>query len=544
MKKNIFSNKKFRYGSVSVALVVVIVAAVILVNAIFSSLAYKNLWFIDMTADRMWTLSDAAGELIDTVDPNAIVTVTFCTERDTLETSEMYSIPHQTVLDIQARLGKNENGEQRINVRYVDIYTNPSAVAGAESTTAKTITTSTIILESGGEYRVYDVEDMYVSDDSGNVNGYRGEQVFVAGILAITKTEQPVAYFTSNHGEMDEKDAARMTSVNNLKQVMREAGCKVEDLDLARDPEADTKLAEARFVVVVDPQSDFLAGNDALVGENYDEIRRLEKFLSDQKSLMVFFDNATPYLPNFETFLQSWGIAIARDAEYNNSALLVYDQAQSLDLAGLTNIGDYVTEGGLGASLTKKLWNTANPKSVVFPYAAVMYTAPTFNAQYNENGFWEASYFANGRQRNVVDVFTSSNTAYAKIGDTNALTNKQLEESYGLNVNADVPFSYMKLAYETQQNDVYSYVLACSSVDFALATTNSGYGNHTVLSYATSQLGRDAVAVSIDTKYFSDTEISNITATEANVYTVVLTVVPTIAILAAGVVVIIRRRFS
>ena len=102
----------------------------------------------------------------------------------------------------------------------------------------------------------------------------------------------------------------------------------------------------------------------------------------------------------------------------------------------------------------------------------------------------------------------------------------------------------MKLAYEMQQNDVYSYVLACSSTDFGYATQNSGYGNHTLLSYATSMLGRDAVAVSLDTKYFNDTEISNVTAAEANIYTIVLTLVPTVVILAAGTVVIIRRKFS
>ena len=61
---NILHNKKFKHGSVSVALVIVIIAAVILVNAIFTALARKNLWYIDMTPDSMYTLSDTAKDLL------------------------------------------------------------------------------------------------------------------------------------------------------------------------------------------------------------------------------------------------------------------------------------------------------------------------------------------------------------------------------------------------------------------------------------------------------------------------------------------------
>lgn len=521
--KNIFHSKKFRYGSVSVALVAVIIAAVILVNAIFTALARKFMWVVDMTPNRMYTLSDSAVDLLDTMSKENEVTITFCSEADVLDSNEPQRYPHRTALEMAKKFGN-------IKVKYVDIYTNPSAVAGIrDDQTTHDINSETIILESGGEYRVYPLETMYVRDDSGSIIGYRGEQVFVSGILSVTKTEQPVACFISNHGELENPN------VPYMKDVMQSAGCKIVDFDLSsKEPIPEG----CRIMVVVDPQNDFSGKDDQYTT---DEIKKLEQFLSDQKSLMVFFDNATPYLPNFETFLASWGIGIARDPATDNSALLIRDYAKALDDKGLTVIGDYVTEGGLGASMTKSLWNTSNPKSVLFPYASVMYN--TFPAKYNENGFWQADSYQNGRTRVAVDVFTSSNSATAEVGGTTPQSDKQLTD-LGLNVNADKPFSYMKLAYETQQNDVYSYVLACSSTDFGLATQNSGYGNHTALAYATSMLGRDNVAVSIDTKYFNDTEISNVTSAEANIYTVVLTLVPTIVILAAGTVVIIRRKFS
>ena len=83
---NILHNKKFKHGSVSLALVIVIIAAVILVNAIFTALARKNLWYIDMTPDSMYTLSDGAKELLAAefnTDNDDLVT--FCQEKDVLE---------------------------------------------------------------------------------------------------------------------------------------------------------------------------------------------------------------------------------------------------------------------------------------------------------------------------------------------------------------------------------------------------------------------------------------------------------------------------
>ena len=61
---NILHSKKFKHGSISLALTVTIIAAVILVNAIFTALAEKNLWYIDMTSEDIYSLTDAAKDLI------------------------------------------------------------------------------------------------------------------------------------------------------------------------------------------------------------------------------------------------------------------------------------------------------------------------------------------------------------------------------------------------------------------------------------------------------------------------------------------------
>ncbi len=523
---NILHTKKFRYGSVSVALTVVIIAAVILVNAIFTALSNKFLWYIDMTPDELYTLSDEAKDLLSDMDSSREVTVTFCTEKDEMEADGTMRFPLYTMLDIAEEF-------ENVKIKYVDIYANPSAVTEAQLHTGTTINSQSIIVHSGTEYRVYTLESLFTFDSTGsNVIGYNGEQRLVSALLSVTRDEKPVVCFTVNHGEEDNPN------FTYISQVLWDAGYEPRAIDLTKEEIPE----DCRIVVVIDPQNDFSAKDDPYVSESSDELRKLELFLDAQNSMMVFFDNATPYQENFETFLASWGIGIARQDE---SALLVRDTQHSFDVQGLTLVGEYV-EGHIGASLTAKLREVSNPKSVLFPYSAVMYH--TFEPVYNdERGYWQANNNAvNSVSRVTYDVFTSSTTARAEAaGDK--LSYDELTD-LGLNVNADVPFSYMKLTCETQMNDqgdeVYSYLLACASTDFAAATQNSGYGNHTVLTYAASMLGREAISVSIDCKYFSDTEISNITATEANQYTVVLAVVPAAVIFIAGIYIMVRRKYA
>ena len=95
------------------------------------------------------------------------------------------------------------------------------------------------------------------------------------------------------------------------------------------------------------------------------------------------------------------------------------------------------------------------------------------------------------------------------------------------------------------EKSTYSYLLACASTDFVKSgALSTSYGNHELLTYACSVMGRDIVSVSIPCKYFASTTITNITAAEANQYTVVLTVVPAAIIFVAGVVIMIRRKYA
>lgn len=66
MKTNLIHSRKFKHGSLSVALTIVILAAVIIINVIASALAANYSWmYIDMTSEKLYTLSDECIDLLD-----------------------------------------------------------------------------------------------------------------------------------------------------------------------------------------------------------------------------------------------------------------------------------------------------------------------------------------------------------------------------------------------------------------------------------------------------------------------------------------------
>lgn len=571
---NLFQSKKFRYGSVSLALTIIIIAAVILFNAIFTALSNKFLWYIDMTPEEIYTLSDDARALLDqhyrqiytactggttavenvtyyTADTDAStgeitgytevasvtpgvtdvsdyytmrkgpdVTVIFCSEKDVLEanTSQRYVL--YTVLEL-------EKAYESIHVKYVDVFTNPSEVSRYKETSGQNITSQSVIVTSGTESRVYTLSALFTySSDGTEVLGYNGEQRLVSAILAVTRAESPVVCVTNNHEETES-----LTADSSILTLLYETGYKVEEIDLTREEIP----ADCRLLLVFDPQSDFQVKSGL---SDISELEKIDAYLDNNNAMMVFVNYNTPVLPNFEAFLEEWGIKIARSGE---TPYLIKDTETALNTSGYAVKGQYTT-AGLGASITAQLRRAEYPKSVIFPMTTALVNPDSYEELYDENsGAWTATYFKNGILRDSYDVFLSSSSAEALVGGTTIMGASDLS--------GENAFSYMKVTCETKSPEVgdttYAYVLACASTEFASASAlDSGYGNHTVVAYACNVLGRAVISVSLSCKYFTDTEINDITAKAANQYTVVLTVVPAGIIFVAGIYVMIRRKYA
>ena len=148
-------NKKVRYGTVSVVLTALIVAAVVLINAIFYALAVRYLWYADMTSSMSFTVSEECYDYIDTYikpqmekNPDEKITFLFCDEKehfDEMTTSDVQYYVLKTAKDLAMRY-------DFITIDYLNIWEKPS-VARKYGITAST----NLAVIRGDRYATYTV---------------------------------------------------------------------------------------------------------------------------------------------------------------------------------------------------------------------------------------------------------------------------------------------------------------------------------------------------------------------------------------------------
>jgi hypothetical protein len=287
------------------------------------------------------------------------------------------------------------------------------------------------------------------------------------------------------------------------------------------------------------------------------EIAKLDAYLDNENSMMVFFNADTPLLPTFEEYMEKWGISICREADLSGDEqnFLLKDTTSSLTADGLTIVGDYATTGS-GASITSDMRSKTYPPKVVFRNSAAIKYSPLYKTTYvqedTENGIEASSYAAyasGGTYRQAFDVFVAGEDAVAYVGDK-AISRPSNSDPYMLMTIASetVTSAGDRNGYTTISHD--SYVVACASTEFLcdeLLTSNS-YGNADMLAGTLRALGKDAMAALIQQylKPFVETEVADglITDTNKTSYTTILALLPAVILFGAGIYVMTRRKFA
>lgn len=456
------------------------------------------------------------------------VRIIFCDEMDAIVENTTQRLVLDTAEDLQRAF------PDIISVEFVNVWTNPSAVEPYKQTPLSKIYSTNVILVSGTESRLYALNAFFTFSDTTSTEpwAYRGEKTFAAGMLSLLKAESPIACVTINHGEM--------FTDYELLNLLGDAGYLVRTINLA----AEEIPADCRMLVVYNPTSDFLVRDNV---SDVSEIAKINTWLDDFNSMMVFMSPDSPVLPNLEEYLQEWGIVYERSYNKDSDRILPYmikDTSQSLTADGMTIVGEYTTKG-LGASIHTDMRSVTYPAKVIFKNTmSISYPASYSVLTYEDendptNTFRYGSYYSNGVSRSIYDVFVSSPNAVAMAGGDQVKAASTLE-----------PFKLMTITRETQMisNDTadYSYVLACGSTAFASSDMlqSSAFGNSEVLISALRSMAKETVVVDLKFKPFASTKIESITTAEANQYTVILTVIPASIVLGIGIFVVVRRRYS
>lgn len=551
--------RKLRYGGTSLALTALIIAAVIILNAIMTLLTQRFMWYGDMTPDLHFTISEECFDLIGEVkddeintpvemidkfraenkaynaangltagsagyrDEKVMINILFPVEPDALESDDTTLYVKENAEELRAKF------PDYISTEYVNAINNPKRFEKYLTSNTDTMSLDSVIIECGSEYRIRSLRSFYIFDND-TPYAYNGEKAYASSILAVTRAEMPLACYTVNHGEsfpvsseVDENGKALIPFLD----VLENAGYRAQPIDLSKEeiPEA------CRLLITFNPKQDFISSN---ILQKDGELKKLDDYLADRNAYMVFLDSSAGELENLEEFLAEWGLAVRRDGD---DPIVVKDSQNS-------NLNNY--EAVISQYDNNDLmrgWAEDLSAKVIFEDAMAIEYAKDYKITTQPLAVDPSQTFEIGGNvaynRAVFTMFKSHKTASGYAAGREV-------------AKADPdPFMLMGVSVETHyEQEKYSlvedsaYVVLCGSTDFASDKYlySNSYGNEDLLLSVFQMCGREPVPVGLDFKEFANYSIEEISTADATKYTVALTVAPVVIALGAGVFVLVRRK--
>lgn len=563
MDQNNGSHRKLRHGAVSIAVTSGVIALVLLLNILFTVLCNQGLWITDMTSPELYTLSDDAKNLLHlTMDSaNAVkkdgtqaeVEIIFCADADLLTSDEKMRYVYYTALCMEKEC------PEFVHVSTTNVWTNPSSVDDYRANSYSSIYQNNVIVSSGTEFRVLKLSAFYTEGSTYlDPDLFSGERILLRTILAVSRVESPICCLTTQHGEAFETEEGR-AEYSEFLHILENAGYEVRLIDL----QTEEIPTECRLMITFDPKTDFVAG---YATGGVSEIQKLDTFLKNSNSFMVFTNADTPQLYNLEEFLGEWGIAYRyyeeSDADGKQNLVgttQVQDPEHAVDASGSLFYAQYPL-GGLGESMFEDLQNQGGSPKIVFGNASSIVLSDTYVSQYEmadesegTNAYSYGYYYRNGVERMIFDLFTSGerSISYAK-KDGSLLYNDLQEPVYDSTLGNYKVMTLSRHIDSVSEGQGYtqvqksSYVCAIASTDFASnAVLNSGsYGNTDALLSILREVGQEIEPVGLSYKVMDNPTMDPIyyTDSEGTIWTIVLTVLPVLLCAVVGTVVLVKRR--
>ena len=510
MRKRIIRNRRARYGGMTVLLTVLLVTVVVLVNVLFTTLAKRYSWYANLNREADYSVTESCYTLLGSVlgGKDADVEIIFCDTAANLEAEITSRYVYQNAKSLAERF------PDKLRVSCHNIWLNPMSVKSynsmlnpetGEMMETKLKSTSVIIV-NGSYYRVYDLMEFYVFEggDTSKLWAYNGEKKLASGILHAVDSDGAVAALTNNHGEVFYD--------YELLYLLDDAGYSIRYFNLYTDPIPEN----CDLIISYNPNSDLTAADGA---SETSEVDKLDAFLAEPgNAYLVFLENGTPSLPNFESFLKGWGVETMYSTQGAHShRYMVQNSTESLTSDGYTIYGK-AAGAGRAAELTAGL-----SRGTVFKNATSLRAANGFAS----NG--DGSY-TNG-SRTMYSLFTAGENAVSWANG------KPVDNAQSI---------LFALTEQTNGGERASYVGVCASVDAVSEPflQSAVHGNSDTMMQIFETFGKSNTPKGLTIKPFESTEISTVTTAQMWRWTLVLALLPAVTVTAVAVVVLVKRRHA
>lgn len=276
-KKSKMDSRRFRYGSMATAITAVVAVLVVVLNVVVSLLADRFPINIDLTQNKLFSLSDNSVEIAKSINKDVQVIV-FGSEdlyKNPNMGSDYYQVEALYKEIYKALQQYTSYSGGKVTVKYEDLNLNPQL---ATQYNKYEVTSGDILLLCGDRYQKASFNDMYEISGDGYTQAQtvssKVEVTLASRIKNVMRdTVQVITAFVGH--EEDEN------TVSALKSIYEANGYDFKELNLASSEEIDANTVAG---LIVGPTKDFTA----------EEIERLQKWLDNDgkldRNLMVFAD--------------------------------------------------------------------------------------------------------------------------------------------------------------------------------------------------------------------------------------------------------------
>ncbi len=300
--------KQFKHGVLAVILTVLFIAGVVLLNVV-SMYAVERVPQLspDLTAGDIYTLSDETIDLLGSLDEDVRIYI-FASENDCKNPSADVD-PYQQIPMAYELIKRYQQHSDHIEIINIDLATQPGYL-DIFSEYRDLLGQYSVAVESHKRTRVTSFYEFLPSlsattltdSMSIDVDSSVTETCISSLIKTVTVDTTPKAVFLDGLGSSSEVDYLLNSLYIN--------GFDISSIDFR----SEDIPADAQLVIIASPEYDL----------TLDQCERLEKFLVGSealgKSFLLLSSQYMPSTPNLDALLEDWGIVATRDVVYEGES--------------------------------------------------------------------------------------------------------------------------------------------------------------------------------------------------------------------------------
>ena len=280
-----FNNRNIKYGTVSVVITVMVIVFIVMLNAVLTFLFNRFPLSIDITRDRVFEITGLTRDFLAALDQDVTIYV-MNTEANFVSTP-----PHEYFVQANEVMRRFSQHSRRVRLEHIDLLRNPGFAARFPM---DQIEVNDVIVVSEGRHHVIFPTGLFNirSTPQGNfIASSRAEQAITSAMMNVVNDERLLVTVITGHAGQEQElwTFLELLRLNNFETV--EVNLFTGDVP-----------PETSLLILAAPSRD-------LSGE---ELRRIDAFLAGGDNRIFFYlaSVVQPPLPNLDAFLREWGIVV------------------------------------------------------------------------------------------------------------------------------------------------------------------------------------------------------------------------------------------